>query len=159
MKRQIIGLFILAMFLMAPICLAGEREPVKPSQKDKCPVCGMFPAKHPDFGAQILFEDGSYAVFDGVKDMFKYYFNLAKFNPSKKLAHIDSIYVKDYYDLTWVDGYEAFYVMGSDVYGPMGREIIPFVKKAAAEQFMIDHIGKSLLKFDEITYDLIKGLN
>ena len=138
---------------------AGEKGPITASDKDKCPICGMFVAKYPDFAAQIIFKDGSHAVFDGVKDMFKYYFNLTKYNPGKKLTDIDSIYVTDYYDLKWIDGYKAFYAEGSDVYGPMGRELIPFEKEAGAEQFMTDHIGKSLLKFDEITHDLIKGLD
>ena len=138
---------------------AAEKKPVNPSAKDKCPVCGMFVAKYPDFAAEIIFKDGSVAMFDGVKDMFKYYFNLAKYDKSKKIADIDSIYVTDYYDLKWIDGYKAFYVEGSDVYGPMGRELIPFEKKEGAEQFMIDHIGKSLLKFDEITSDLVKSLD
>ena len=78
---------------------AAEKGPITPSDKDKCPVCGMFVAKYPDFAAQINFKDGSVAVFDGVKDMFKYYFNLAKYDKSKKIADIDSIYVTDYYDL------------------------------------------------------------
>ena len=159
MKRQTIGLFILAIYLTTSIALAGERPPVTLTAKDKCPVCGMFAAKYPDFAAQIIFKDGSYAAFDGTKDLFKYHSNLAKYNPSKKLTDIDAIYVTDYYDLKWIDGYKAFYVEGSDVYGPMGRELIPFAKEAGAEQFMTDHIGKSLLKFDEITHDLIKRLD
>ena len=138
---------------------AIEKKPAVPTAKDKCPVCGMFVAKYPDFAAQIVFQDGSTFFFDGTKDMFKYYFNLAKYNPAKKLTDIDAIYVTDYYDLKWIDGTKAFYVEGSDVYGPMGRELIPFEKKEGAEQFMTDHIGKSLFKFDEITYDLIKSLD
>ena len=160
MIRSGYGMVILLIVLIAsPAVSAGEKKSVTPSAKDKCPVCGMFVAKYPDFAAQIVFKDGAYALFDGVKDMFKYYFNLAKYDKSRKIADIDSIYVTDYYDLKWIDGFKALYVEGSDVYGPMGKEIIPFEKKAGAEQFMIDHIGKSLLKFDEITYDLIKSLD
>jgi len=125
----------------------GERKPIKPSQKDKCPVCGMFVAKYPDFLAEILFKDGSYAVFDGTKDMFKYYFNLKKYNPQKRLEDIDSIYVTDYYNLTLMDGYQTFYVTGSDVYGPMGKELIPLEKEADAKEFMKDHKGQSILRF------------
>ena len=44
------------------------------TDKDKCPVCGMFVAKYPGFLAQIQFRDGSIAFFDGPKDFFKYYF-------------------------------------------------------------------------------------
>jgi nitrous oxide reductase accessory protein NosL len=155
--RCLVPAFIV--LIACTLVAAGEKGPITPAAKDKCPVCGMFVAKYPDFVAEIIFKDGSYAVFDGVKDLFKYYFNLAKYNPGKKLTDIDSIHVTDYYDLKWVDGYKALYVEGSDVYGPMGRELIVFEKEAGAEQFMTDHIGKSLLKFDEITYDLIKRLD
>ena len=137
----------------------GERKPVKPLPKDKCPVCGMFVAKYPDFLAEILFKDGTYAVFDGTKDMFKYYFNLKKYNGSKSLEDIDSIYVKDYYSLALIDGFKAFYVVGSDVFGPMGRELIPLEKEADARGFMKDHKGQSTLRFKEIKYETIKGLD
>ena len=159
MKRRKILIYILVIFLSTLIALAGKNQPIKLTATDKCPVCGMFVAKYPDFAAQIIFKDGSYAAFDGVKDMFKYYFNLKKYNPSNKVADIDSIYVTDYYDLKWIDGHKAFYVEGSNVYGPMGRELIPFEKQEGAEQFMLDHSGKSLLKFKEITYDLIIKLD
>jgi nitrous oxide reductase accessory protein NosL len=138
---------------------SGDRKPIKPSAKDKCPVCGMFVAKYPDFLAEILFKDGSSAFFDGTKDMFKYYLNLKKYQPSKNISDIDSIYVTNYYDLTLADGRSAYYVLGSDIYGPMGRELIPFEKEADAKEFMKDHQGKSTLRFKEITYEIVKGLD
>jgi len=156
MKRFII---VLIFVFAASLSVAGERKPVKPSHKDKCPVCGMFVAKYPDFLAEIVFKDGSYAVFDGVKDMFKYYFNLQKYNSKKKTSDIESLYVTDYYRMTFVDGFAAHYVAGSDVLGPMGREMIPFEKKSDADEFMKDHKGKSVLRFREITYELVKGLD
>ena len=119
----------------------------------------MFVAKYPDWVMQILFKDGSYAVFDGAKDMFKYTLNLEKYNKGKKGADIDSIYVTDYYSLTPIDGFKAFYVIGSHVYGPMGHELIPFQKKADAEEFMVDHSGKALLGFTEVKPEMIKGLD
>ena len=150
---------IIAIFILASPAWSGERKPVKPSAKDKCPVCGMFVAKYPDFVAQIIFQDGSYAVFDGAKDMFKYYFNLKKYNPSKKAENIDSIYVTDYYSLTLVNGSGAMYVIGSDVYGPMGKEPIPFAKEEDAKGFMKDHGGKSLVKFKDVTPEMIGKLD
>ena len=137
----------------------GERKPVKPSPKDKCPVCGMFVAKYPDFLAQIVFKDGSALFFDGAKDMFKCYLNLKKYHPSKKQSDIDSIYVTDYYGLTFIDGFEAFYVVGSDIYGPMGRELIPFEKEADAREFMRDHKGNRVLKLIGVTPDILKNLD
>ena len=137
---------------------AGERKPIKPSPRDKCPVCGMFVAKYPNWVAEIIFKDGSYAVFDGTKDMFKYYFNVGKYNPSKKQSDIDSIYITDYYTLTLIYGHKAYYVIGSDVYGPMGREFIPFKKEEDAKGFMKDHKGKKILMFKDITTEVLKTL-
>jgi copper chaperone NosL len=138
--------------------MAFAAEPVKPTSGDKCPVCGMFVAKYPDFVAEIVFKDGSYAVFDGAKDMFQYYFNLPKYNPSKKPDDIGSIYVTDYYGLTLIDGLKALYVNGSNVSGPMGKELIPFEKEDDAKEFMADHAGKERLKFDEVTPAVVKSL-
>jgi len=141
------------------VSLSATVVPMKPSKKDKCPVCGMFVYKYPDFIAEIIFKDGSYAVFDGAKDMFKYYFNLKKYNPNKRVSDIGSLYVTDYYSLAQVDGFKAYYVLGSDIYGPMGRELIPFEKEADAKEFLKDHKGKSIHRFKDITYEIIKSLD
>ncbi len=150
---------LLTLTRLSSLSYGGERKPIKPSPRDKCPVCGMFVAKYPDCLAQILFKDGSSAFFDGTKDMFKYYLNLKKYHPSKNLSDIDGIFVTNYYDLSLIDGLPAYYVMGSDIYGPMGRELIPFKKEADAEEFKKDHQGKSVLKFNEITNERVKSLD
>jgi copper chaperone NosL len=137
----------------------ADQKFVKPSPKDKCPVCGMFVAKYPDFVAEVSFKDGSYAVFDGAKDMFKYYFNLKKYAPAKRLEDIALIYVTDYYSLEPIDGLTAWYVVGSDVFGPMGKELIPFSKESDARGFMNDHNGKSLLRFKDVHAGLIRELD
>lgn len=152
-------------YIIAPILLIAwaatahaETRFIKPAPKDKCPVCGMFVAKYPDFIAGIVFKDKSYVVFDGAKDMFRYYFNIAKYSPSKSPADIESLFVTDYYSLRQVDGYKAYYVLGSDVYGPMGRELIPFEQMKDAEEFRTDHKGKKILRFSEITQDIFREL-
>ncbi len=149
-------LIILALSLTSPCLAAG---PVNPSDRDKCPVCGMFTAKYPNFMAEIVFKDGSYATFDGPKDMFKYYMNLSRYNASKKQGDVEAVYVTDYYALGWIDGLKALYVAGSDVIGPMGRELIPFGKQEDADEFMADHAGKTRLTFNEVTADVLKSLD
>ena len=57
----------------------------------------------------------------------------------------------DYYSVAAIDGRKAFYVIGSDVRGPMGKELVPFAKKADADAFLKDHRGQKVLRFDEIT--------
>jgi nitrous oxide reductase accessory protein NosL len=41
----------------------------------------------------------------------------------------------------------------------MGRELIPFKKGADAKEFKKDHQGKSVLKFNEITNEMVKSLD
>ncbi len=157
MKRVI--LVFIAAILLASVSLADEFKPIKPSPADKCPVCGMFVAKYPDWLAQITFKDGSHVFFDGVKDLMKYYFHLAKYNPRKKMEDVAAIFVTEYYSLSMTDGFKAVYVVGSNVYGPMGRELIPFKEEAEAKEFMKDHAGESLVLFSGITPELIQRLD
>jgi len=156
---QIIRLIQTAGLIVFCLVSTAGASTLAVSKSDKCPVCGMFVAKYPDFLAQIIFSDGSHAVFDGSKDMFKYYLDLKKYNPSKELADISMIYVTDYYDMVPIDGRKAWYVVGSDIFGPMGRELIPFVRESDAKGFMQDHTGEEMFRFDEVSPDLIKGLD
>ncbi|MGQ9653410.1 MAG: nitrous oxide reductase accessory protein NosL, partial [Thermodesulfobacteriota bacterium] len=56
---------ILAVLLFAKQGPCQEKGPLRPGPKDKCPVCGMFVAKYPDWTAQVLFKDGRSVFFDG----------------------------------------------------------------------------------------------
>lgn len=139
--------------------LADEPKPAKPSATDKCPVCGMFVAKYPDFLAQIHFSDGMAVFFDGAKDMFKYYLSLKKYAPSRDPSRVAAVYVTDYYSLLPVDGKSAYYVVGSNVFGPMGKELIPFEKESDANEFLFDHVGKEVLPFKAVTLDVLQKLD
>jgi copper chaperone NosL len=149
---------VLLILALATVAMAAGAKPIKIRANDKCPVCGMFVAKYPDFAAQVIFRDGGYAVFDGVKDMLKYRADVSKYAPGRKSADIVAVYVTNYYTLGLIDGYKAYYVAGSDVYGPMGKELVPFDKKADAMEFMRDHKGKSILTFREINASVLKSL-
>jgi copper chaperone NosL len=138
---------------------AAETKIPQATARDKCPVCGMFIAKYPDWSTLIVFKDGSRAFFDGSKDMFKYLFDLKKYNPTKKTEDIEAIWVTDYYALSPISAKNTWYVMGSDVFGPMGRELIPLGKEAEAKEFLKDHRGKRILRFSDITAEVIKTLD
>ena len=68
------------------------------------------------------------------------------------------MYIRDYNSHTWLSAKEAFFVIGSDVTGPMGHELIPFESKEAAESFLKEHSGRKILTFEEITPELIDSL-
>lgn len=117
----------------------------------------MFVAKYPEWVTQLHLSDGKVVMFDGVKDMLKYYFEPAKYGQQPGVS-TQSIYVKDYYTQEWIDGKQAFYVTGSDVYGPMGHEFIPFSNKDAASIFKQDHQGTKISPFDEIKLEDVENM-
>lgn len=157
MPHALIVLFLMLFFGTA----RAESENygyAKPADRDKCPVCGMFVAKYPDWVSEVRFRDGSYAVFDGPKDLFKYLSDMKHYASGRPREDIRSIYVMDYYAVSPIDGTAAFYVTGGDVRGPMGAEFVPFEKETDAREFLKDHGGKSVLRFKDITPAILDGL-
>ncbi len=134
-------------------------------QKDeKCPVCGMFTYKYPKWVAQIFYEDAGeqkHYSFDGVKDLMKFYFNPKEWSNDKVTTKkdISKILVTDYYSQVAIDATKAYYVVGSDIYGPMGDELIPFIDEEDAKTFYMDHKGTKVIKFKDITPEEIYKLD
>jgi nitrous oxide reductase accessory protein NosL len=153
------ALCLLGHLLPFPLVGAAEIAVPKPSAKDKCPVCGMFVAKYPDWLAAVRLRDGSHVYFDGAKDMFKYLLDPKKYDPARKQGDIQAAAVMDYYRLDWIDARQAWYVLGSDVYGPMGRELIPLEREADAREFMKDHKGLKIIMYSDVTPEVIKTLD
>ncbi len=151
MIRSFVIIAMALCFVFNTTTFAGEKAFIKPLAADKCPVCGMFAFKYPDWVAEVIFRDGTYRVFDGPKDMFKYLADVKKYDPSRQQADIVNIYVSDYYGVNPVDAYKAFFVTGSNIYGPMGHEFIPFEQESDAQEFFKDHLGKRILRFRDIT--------
>lgn len=120
------------------------------TKEDKCPVCGMFVYKYPTWIAKIECKSDVH-YFDGIKDLFKYYFRHKK--------NSKNILVQDYYTQKILDARESFFVIGSDVYGPMGNEFIAFETLQSAKKFMLDHKAKQLVKFDDINEDMVYSLD
>ncbi len=121
------------------------------TKKDKCPVCGMFVYKYPKWVAMLKAKNSKTLYFDGVKDMLKYYFD----HQSDALK----LYAQDYYSKKIINLRKAFLVLGSDIYGPMGEEIIPFEKKEEAKSFMLDHHAKKILKFKDLDKRTVEVLD
>lgn len=140
---------------------AGSK-PASPAKqavpKGSCAVCGMYVANFPDWAASLSFKDGSEAWFDGSKDLFTFLLNLRQYAPKRNASDLAEIRVKDYYGLKLIDGRKAFYVLGSNVMGPMGKELVPFATEAAARDFLKDHRGQRVLAFREITPAVLKGM-
>jgi nitrous oxide reductase accessory protein NosL len=126
---------------------------------EKCPVCGMFVHKYPKWAARMnVTSEGKMSThaFDGVKDMFKFYLNPAKFGHYAKAKEENvALLVSDYYTQEAIDGKKAYYVVGSDVFGPMGKEFIPFADEAKAKTFLKDHKGQRVVSLKDIDEALV----
>ncbi len=130
--------------------LPSQANPIVAPKDAKCPVCGMFVSKYPKWIAKITTKEHKEYYFDGNGDLMQFYF--------KSKENLDKIFVTDYYNITAIPAKEAWYVIGSNIYGPMGDEIISFASKADAQRFNADHFGKKILSFDEITEDIVETL-
>jgi copper chaperone NosL len=154
---KVAKLVFLLICLTVSVSWAEEKKVIKPSSKDKCPVCGMFVYKYPDWVAEVLFKDGAYAVFDGAKDLFKYLLDPS--GPGgKRRKEMTGIIVTDYYAVRPIDAEQAFYVIGSDQYGPMGKELVPFERQQDAQEFLKDHQGKRIIRFRDVTPAVLQEL-
>ncbi len=122
----------------------------------KCPVCGMFVSKYPKWAA-LMVVDGKKYYFDGVKDLMKFYIFDGDFPYDR--SKVTEITVTDFYTLEGIPAKEAYYVTGSNLFGPMGNELIPFKTEEAAKNFMRDHQGEAIVRFDQITPKMVMALD
>ncbi len=147
---------ILKSFLFVAILIAsqsavsGAVETPKPALTDTCPVCGMFVSKYPAWLATVVYKDGHAHHFDGAKDMFKYLLDMPKWAPGHKAEDIQIIGVTEYYSMDMIDAKQAYYVIGSEVYGPMGHELIPLASEEDAKEFMQDHKGVKIMRLTKL---------
>lgn len=139
--------------------LAPAQNIPKPGPRDTCPVCGMLVSKYPNWVAVVTWKDGHAHFFDGAKDMFKFLFDLGRYAPGHRKEDIAGIWVTDFYNLERIDARRAFYVIGSDVLGPMGHEFVPLASKADADDFLKDHKGRRILGFDQVAPELCAALD
>jgi len=138
--------------------LAPDSLPM-PGPMDTCPVCGMLVAKYREWIATVAFTDGYAAHFDGAKDMFKYLLDMPRYAKDRALDQVVGMAVTEYYDLARIDPEGARFVVGSDVLGPMGHELIPLANEADAAEFLADHKGKAALGADQVSLALLRGLD
>lgn len=122
--------------------------PPQPGEKERCAVCGMFVAPHPQWTAAIELKDGRRYYFDGPKDLFICLFDLATYLPGTRMEQVGGVYVTEYYGASLRPASEVVFVTGSDVLGPMGQELVPVLGLDAAAMFRRDHAGKALMRFD-----------
>ncbi len=122
-----------------------------------CGRCGMYPAQYPRWQAQIIFKDGSMTPFDGCKCLFNFLFAMDKYDKNHSRDDVSVAWVKDFNSGAWLDADAAYYVVGSSMMGPMGKELIPFAAKAAAMSFQGEQ-GGAMMRYGEISPAVLESL-
>ena len=137
----------------------SPETPLKPGHRDRCPVCGMFVMPYPEWIAQVRLRDGSTVFFDGCKDLFRYLLLNNRHRPEGSGKGVAAIFVTNYYDGETIAARNAYFVVGSDVMGPMGPELVPHRSYGAAADFVKDHHGLAILRFDDINEGVIRAID
>jgi len=94
--------------------------------------------------------------------MMKFYFNPDDYGDYKimRFRHsITKMIVTDYYTQKGIDATKAYYVIGSNILGPMGNELIPFKTLKEAKSFKNDHFGKEIKQFHKLNDDIVWKLD
>jgi copper chaperone NosL len=128
----------------------------EPTEKDVCTVCGMHPASYPKHNSQILTMDGNTLHFCSTQCMINFNADPSKYvqEPTKtKMA-----WVTLFSDGMYESALGAYYVVGSQLNGPMGKEAFPFKLKKDADEFVKANGGK-IISFQQLTPQLIMGAN
>jgi hypothetical protein len=104
------------------------------------------------WAAGAIANDGHALAFDTPGCLFRYRF-------SPRGTGMRDPWVTEYYGSagTRTPAPSVRYVVGSDVIGPMGPDLIP-VESARIDTFVRDHHGRASLAFDAITADTISHL-
>ena len=130
-----------------PVYAADDYPAQQISVQQRCPVCGMYPARYPGWAAQIVFKDLSMTALESPAELFRFLQNMKKYDAKHSASDIVKIYATDYEQRSWIDAKQAFYVQGSRVKGPMGDGLPAFSSKSSAESFA-KQLGGNVMSFD-----------
>ena len=156
-RISILGPLLLVSAFGALLLAGATSGPRPPGPKERCPACGMLVAPHEAWIAQAHLADGSIAWFDGSKCLFRFLLTRPKGEGQGSPA-VAAGWVTGYYDLKPIPFEKAWFVIGSDVTGPMGAELVPFPTRKEAEGFSADHKGRSIVRSSEVTLELLSSL-
>ncbi|WP_324781074.1 nitrous oxide reductase accessory protein NosL [Thiobacillus sedimenti] len=124
----------------------------------RCPVCGMYPARHPHWSAQVIFRDGAVHYFDSPIDLFVFLQRVDHYDRRYTRGDVIARYVRDVESGQWIDAPAAFFVQGSEARGPMRTADLPaFASRDAAAAFARRH-GGAVVAAAQITPAVLQGL-
>ena len=125
---------------------------------ETCPVCGAAVAKHQGWIAQLVYDDGIALFFDGAKDLFRFLLSPRRTSSDPGLVPVAGMFVSSHATGEYIDARNAFFVVGSDVRGPAGEELVAHGSVAEARKFAKQHSGTRVVGFEQVDLDLLSEL-
>jgi copper chaperone NosL len=182
-RRRVLGATATAATGGLAGCLSGDGgggspEPVTLDESDSCEVCGMVIPNHPGPTSEIFYADeepaghANPARFDSTWEAFQFDFERQDRGWTR-----EAFYVTDYsavdYDIfedggdtlisthpeadAFADAQSVTFVVGSEVVGAMGKDLIGFGDESDAESFEAEY-GGDLATFDDVDESTVASL-
>lgn len=133
----------------------AEQTTVKETAKvpvTDCRNCGMPSKEYPKWNVKCMQEQQE-RYFCSPRCMF-----MQVTKAESPINVQDSLQVVDYYNQKFIDARTAFFVINSDITGPMGHDFVPFADQVAAKDFLQEHKGSAILTFATVNGEVIKNL-
>lgn len=115
----------------------------------RCKHCGMRIDEASAWRSDLVSPDGAVTSFDTPRCA------LTSWRSGKTQAA--SLRVQEYYDREWRDAADVRFVLGGDVVGPMGPDLVA-VEPSRVTKFIQDHGAERAVSLDEITLELLKSI-
>jgi nitrous oxide reductase accessory protein NosL len=123
--------------------------PAACKKEERCMNCGMKIDRASAWRAELVAADGSVAQFDSPRCA------LTAWRGGKVQGK--TLRVQEYYDRRFRDAAELRFVIGGDVSGPMGPDLVP-VDPSRALKFIQDHGADRAVALGEITPDVLAAI-
>ena len=118
-------------------------------KEERCKNCGMKIDPASAWNADLIGTDGKPVRFDTPRCAFTYW-------RSGKIQAKD-IRAQDYYERAWRDSAALKFVLGGDVLGPMGPDLVP-VDASRASKFIQDHSADKAVTAAEVTTAVLNDI-
>lgn len=116
-------------------------------EEPRCKHCGMKIDPASPWKTELVSKGGQITTFDTPSCAFTSWRN--------GQSPASSLRVQDYYDHQWHLADELRFMVGGDVLGPMGPDLVP-VMPALVTKFIQDHGADRAMKEEEITAEYLK---
>jgi nitrous oxide reductase accessory protein NosL len=134
----------------AAACAGGDDEAsAQRPTGGRCALCGMRVTRGSAFASGANEANGHEVLFDSVKCMFRW---LGQHTDAR------DPWTTEHLSRSERPARDLFYVLGSDIDGPMGADLVAVDTREHAEQIRTSHHGTQILAFAEVTGSVLDEL-